>query len=436
MKSLFDHLLARLLLAQIVVFAIAFAAMVLTVGQQRSAAAAKLVAPLWADSLQLTTKLQPDRVFLLNNAPRQAQQPPAGAERVRALRYRVLQRELIAAGVPAGEVRVERTPRGEVVWLEVREADAPGVWFGFVGGILGVDEPSQQPLFLLVVAISIFSVSALLTWMIVRPLIKLRQTIDGYRLHGILPEVTTTIARQGTREVRSLSLSFFEMARAQNQLASDRTLMLASVSHDLRSPLARIRLAADLLPDTDAEVANAKTAIKKDVDVADRQLTMFLEFSTPIIPDQLQSLDTSQAWAKATSFSPLISQSVRYEISPEARTVFAYEPLLVRILSMGLENAHKHGAAPIYARSIARDGKWLFEVEDCGKVGASMPASERERIMRPFERGETARTTPGAGLGLTLAAQMAARIGGSVALDQGQHGFIFRLTLPIVSSPS
>jgi two-component system, OmpR family, osmolarity sensor histidine kinase EnvZ len=424
MTRWFDSLLARLLIAQISVLALAFIAMIFTVGQQRSGAVARIVAPLWAQSID------PGAVGQSGTRPAvpatmRAATPPLDARSVRALRYRVLRQELIALGIPIGDVRVQRSGAGETTWVEVLNRSSNEGWHGFAGGMIGPEEPTQQPTLLLIVAVLIGVTSALLTWTLVRPLTRLRNAIERYRTDGKSPDnVHASIG--GPREIRLLAEALTNMVSAKSALDRDRALMLAGISHDLRSPLARIRLTADLMKDSSPDIEEAKAAIKRNVDLADKHLAMFLEFSQPIPIDESRLIDVHTLWQKAIELSFPERGDVFLSVASETMSIHSHESALLRILSSALENAHKHGVTPIYARSFLQNGHAVFEVEDCG---TALPVHERERVMRPFERGESARTTPGTGLGLSLAAQMAQRIGGRVVLDEGKHGFIFRLML-------
>jgi two-component system, OmpR family, osmolarity sensor histidine kinase EnvZ len=422
MTRWFDSLLARLLIAQVAVLALAFVAMIFTVGQQRGSAVARIVAPIWAQSIE-SGHLAQSGTRPPVPATMRAATPPLDARSVRALRYRVLRQELIALGVRVGDVRAQRTAAGETTWVEVLDRSANERWYGFAGGMIGLDEPTQQPMLFAIVAMLIVAVSALLTWTLVRPLARLRNAIADFRANGALPD-NAHESIGGPHEIRMLAASFAEMASAKSALDRDRALMLAGISHDLRSPLARIRLTADLMNATSRETEEAKAAIKRNVDLADRHLAMFLEFSAPVLAEEKRTVDASSLWRDAIELSMPSAADVQLTIAPNATTIQSHERVLLRILSMGLENANKHGVAPIYARSFVRGNQSVFEIEDCG---VALPASERARVMRPFERGESARTTPGTGLGLALASQLAARIDGRIELDEGDHGFVFRM---------
>jgi two-component system osmolarity sensor histidine kinase EnvZ len=432
MKWAINGILLRLVLAQTAVVTIAFVAMVLTIGQQRGAAAARTIAPQWADTAhRLLDEPRPDVDPQSTLSPRPGP-PPAGAHRAMAMRYDVLREAMEEHGVLVGEIRISRAAGREVTWLEVHGRGGVARWIGFDGGVFGPDERVQRwPLVLFVLAM-VIAVSAAITWTVVRPLARLQRAFDHFKVGAdwsqSFTDRATTGAAGGPRELRELEQSFTAMTLERVRLEQDRTLMLAGVSHDLRSPLARIRLTADLMPETDPAVRAAKAAIKRNVDLADRHLAAFLDFAAPVAPEEHADVDTAQLWRNAAAIALTDANTLDVRTDPTLRAVHTSRRLLLRVLVCGLENAEKHGATPIEAHSHARGDEAVFEIEDGGR--GLMP-EERARVMRPFERGERARTTPGTGLGLALAAQIAARLGGRVELDQAGRGLIFRCVLPL-----
>jgi two-component system, OmpR family, osmolarity sensor histidine kinase EnvZ len=424
-------ILLRILLAQTVVVVVAFAAMILLVGQQRGSAAARSIAPLWAEAARLALDEPQPGLEARRRATVREGPPPANTTAPMALRYRVLREELLANGLAVGEIRVSRAAGREVTWIEVVTRGGAPRWVGFDGGVFGPDEQARRwPLLLFVMSL-VIGVSTLITWSVARPLDRLQRAIDRFRGGGDgsapASEDAGTASGGGPRELRALERSFAAMTAERSRLEEDRRLMLAGVSHDLRSPLARIRLTADLMPEDDPAMLAAKQAITRNVDLADRHLAAFLDFAAPSAADECSEVDIAALWRDALSIAVPDSASVAVQADHSLSRLRTNGRLLRRVLACGLENADKHGAAPIEARSVLRGDMAVFEIED---AGGGLTAAERERALRPFERGERGRTTPGTGLGLSIAAQIAARLGGRVELDQGPRGLVFRCTLP------
>jgi two-component system, OmpR family, osmolarity sensor histidine kinase EnvZ len=425
-------LLLRLVLAQVVVIVLAFLTLVLLVGQQRGAATARLLAPQWAAALGHPPPATP---VALATRPGP---PPADASAPRALRYEALREELQALGVPVQALLVSRRGGRETTWLHLGPESGPARWVGFEGGVFGADEAPRRWPVIAVVLLLVTAAAVLLTWSVVRPLARLQRAVERYRDGAEWPASGpggdgTRAGHGGPSELRDLERAFAQMAAERSRLEHDRTLMLAGVSHDLRSPLARIRLVADLLPDQDPQVAEARTAIRRNVDTADRHLRAFLDFAAPASTEALGPVDLVALWREAIALAvPEGATPPRLQPGGVQHLHTARRPLL-RVLVCGLDNAVQHGGAPIELRALQRDGQAVLEIED---GGPGLPAHERQRVMRPFERGERARTTPGTGLGLALAAQIAQRLGGRVELDQADRGLIFRCVMPLPPQPS
>jgi two-component system, OmpR family, osmolarity sensor histidine kinase EnvZ len=429
MRHAFTSIFGRLILAQILVIAVSFGAFSVLVGQQRGIAVARAVAPVWADAtrqaLGLTDKrdARPTR----EKAVVQSAEPVPASDSKLNLRYQVLQQELADLGIPVREVRVQRERNEETIWLGVASSGDRLAWVGFVGGILGErDVAPRWPLLALVLAL-ILAVTALLTWTIVRPLLRLQQSIERYGSRGDWAPHSDHARPSGPLAVTLLEQTFDRMAQERTQLEHDRNLMLASVSHDLRSPLARIRLHADLLPTGDANSAEIRSAIQRNVDLADRHLAKFLDFAAPNTAEAASLVDAQSSIEQAAELALTDRQQLSVSVDASVATVYAQQRLLVRVLAIGLENAQKHGASPFRCSARAERNAVVFEVSD---HGPGIALQDRARVLRPFERGENSRTTPGTGLGLALAQQMAQRMGGSLELDQQAHGLIFRLNLP------
>jgi two-component system, OmpR family, osmolarity sensor histidine kinase EnvZ len=428
MKLRFDSLLVRLLAVQLVVLVLAFIAMMFTVGQSRNVATARMVVPLWADALHRLGDLATDAAKPVPLIAARRGVPPATARTVRAMRFNALREEFAQRGINVGEIRLSRAGDIETTWLETIDVNGSAQWIGFDGLTYNPGDVAPRGALALILLSLVLVASLGLTWMVVRPLGILQHAMQVYRSQGALPDTLRQKKLGGLREVRSLTQSFFDFAQERARLDEDRSLMLASISHDLRSPLARIRLHADLMP-TEAASTEAKEAIIRNVDIADHHLASFLDFALPVAADGRQSFDVATLMHEVLDVSVVAPELIRVQRDADATYLVSARRVLLRVLVAGLENAFKHGQAPIVFRASVRDREMVFEVEDSG-VG--VPIDERARVMRPFERGQRSRTTPGTGLGLALADQMARRIGGRIELDQNTRGLIFRCVMPHV----
>lgn len=424
----FDSLMLRVVAVQVLVILTLFAIMIFAVAQYRGAASARMIAPLWADALQMAEPSDRPDVRRVSTEIRLLPGPPPLASReAGAFRYTVLQDEMAARGVVVDQIRLSGPARQPVTWLHVRLAHAEK-WVGIQGtvfgpGAMGFEDVLPRGAIVLITLGLVFVSSWWISHTVVRPIRQLERGMQQFfKWTGEVPD----LPERGPAEVRSLSRSFLQMAHGQSALDADRALMLASISHDLRSPLARIRLAAELIAPSGPD-AITREAIKRNVDIADRHLESFLGFAMPPVLADRQDFDLRAVLEDAVQNAVPNSSCVHLTIGAGAELVHGNPVLFQRIAVTALDNAVKHGEPPFQVR-VSRAGEAIvFEVEDHGK---GLPPHERERVLRPFERGQRARTTPGTGLGLSIAAQIAQRMGGRVELTQGAIGLTFRCTFP------
>lgn len=226
----------------------------------------------------------------------------------------------------------------------------------------------------------------------------------------------------GADEVARLGTTFNAMADRVGALLAAHSRMLANASHELRSPLARIRLALELHATTPSEALLA--GIHRDCAEIDGQLEEILLAS---------KLDTvGRVVDEAVDLAALLAEEsarVRVPFDAEGADVRGDPRLLRRALRNLLENAVTHGQAGV-AAALLRDGTdAVVRVSD---RGAGIPPAERERIFEPFYRPEQSRETgTGWGLGLALVRQIATQHQGTVrVLARDGGGCVFELRLP------
>ena len=224
-----------------------------------------------------------------------------------------------------------------------------------------------------------------------------------------------------TSEIREVNIGFNRMAQRLAKLDQDRAVMLAGISHDLRTPLARLRLETELsVSDLDA-----REHMAADISQLDAIIDKFLEYARPdrVKLSPVLLLDVVQA-----CLYPLRDQTdIRIKLQvDENLLVLSDEVELGRILTNLLENARKYGKsvdtgiARVDLTAVARD-KWvLIKVRDYG-IGVS--PEQLSNLTKPFYRGEAARTAAnGAGLGLAIVEKIIHRMGGGFALNNSTTG--------------
>ncbi|HVO30637.1 MAG TPA: HAMP domain-containing sensor histidine kinase [bacterium] len=244
-----------------------------------------------------------------------------------------------------------------------------------------------------------------------------------------LPAWCTDPDAQGRRhrmdQLTRLTVSWNDMAGRVEKLVGGHRELLANVSHELRSPLARLRVALELLPkssDTETRIAEIEgdlTELERLID--DVLTTSRLEASGfPLHPEAVDVAGLFAQLRERAGHDPLLSGKEIRLSGADAIVVRADAPLLKRALWNLLENAGKYGAPPLSLSAATQDGMAVFSVSD---EGPGIPVEEREKVLAPFYRVDKARTPSasgapqGFGLGLTLARRIAEAHGGTLRIE-------------------
>lgn len=208
-------------------------------------------------------------------------------------------------------------------------------------------------------------------------------------------EIPARLDEDGPTELSELAHAFNQMSRDLQELDADRALILAGVSHDLRTPLARLRLGVEMCGADAADV----DAMVSDIEDMDRIIGQFLSFSRESGDEILTPLDlTGMAEELAALYTrrgfPLTVHAHGIAIA-EARP-----QALRRAVTNLIENALRYAGHPPELEVGMVDGRPAIEVLD---RGPGIPPADAERVKRPFTRLESARSnTKGSGLGLAI----------------------------------
>jgi len=237
-------------------------------------------------------------------------------------------------------------------------------------------------------------------------------------------ELGERAAAEGRDEVSVLAQSFNRMADRVAALLQAHRNLLANASHELRSPLARIRMALEL--HSRAADAPWLEGMRRDCAEIDAQIEEIL------LASKLETVQTRPP-AEPLDLAALVAEEcarlgVPFEVAPAP---MQGDPrLLRRLLRNLLDNAQKHGGKAVEARlSVATDGVRVLEISD---RGPGIPPADRERVFEPFYRPAGAKETgTGWGLGLALVKQIAEHHGGSVVCREREGGgCVFEVSLP------
>ena len=221
----------------------------------------------------------------------------------------------------------------------------------------------------------------------------------------------------GAIEVRQATTAFLAMRERINREMSQRTEMLAGVSHDLRTPLTRMKLQLEMLKDA-VDVGNLKT----DVRDMEAMVEGYLAFARGQDSERPVVTDLQNLLAGVIDDARRQGQDVALEAAgdmmlPLRRNAFK------RCITNLVDNALRYAAAggPVSVSARRRDEIIEIAIDD---KGPGIPAERREDAFKPFFRLDPSRNpeTPGVGLGLTIARDIARGHGGDLTLEDGPHG--------------
>lgn len=312
---------------------------------------------------------------------------------------------------------------GDEYWIRAeRTAENPRLganWVFWFGGMLFI--------------CTVFTV--LLTSRLIDPLARLSEYARQLG-RGIFPQ---PLPLDGPREIREVNESFNVMVSDMKRLASDRELLLAGVSHDLRTPITRLRLEVELAPLTD----DTKDAMCSDLDQMENIVKQFMDYVRQG-ETALEVVSISEIVKKVINGTRIASQpDVELHTSIEEGLEVRANPTdLARAVQNMIVNAGKYGRSSdgvlrlsITLRFLKKRGAAELIVSDDGK---GLPESDMERVLRPFERGDVARgNTSGTGLGLSIVNRVAKAGGGSVRLAPNlPNGLSVLMIIPVVPKES
>ncbi len=424
MRRWFGTLFARVLLLQGVLVLLVVLLFGLFAMRQQSQTMARATAPLWAAALAPVLNSQttlphnavvPSTVALLPGPP-----PTDSVTLPVYPGFKTLATALRHQGVPVVAVRVSGRTGDAITWLEIEQGSQTR-WVGVRGEFEGIDLRERGTLAFAIGLLAVLVGAWWLSRRVLRPVAELSQAMRRFEAEGQLPAAVDASA---PLELRELSQQFAELARQRHDQDEERRTMLAAISHDLRSPLGRIRLAAELLPEADG-VASRREAIVRNVQVADRLLGSFIDMARADDETINGRVDLCALVHELVN----TEADVRLVEAPAAPKWLqpASSVALERALRNLIDNARRHGSPPVELGLRCDDDATVLWVRD---HGPGIAPALHEHLQQPFARGESSRLTPGTGLGLAIAQRTAKRHGGKLVLSDATPGLRVELQLP------
>ena len=345
--------------------------------------------------------------------------PTANARRALDLSGRQVIRVLGEKAPEVVAVDLLSDPRRVTVWMETT---AGPLEVGFSRRRVSASNPHQ-----LIVLIAFLSAVMVLVAYVylrnqLRPITRMAEAASAYGKGRVLP-----FRPSGATEVRIAGQAFLDMRARIERHVSQRTLMLSGVSHDLRTPLTRMKLALSLMEGEDADV------LRRDVAEMERLLDAFLDFARGDQSDgATEEVDPAELVRAVLADAERAGLAVSTGPLEEGPSVPLRSMALRRALDNLIGNALRYGTRARVSL-MRRPGRVVFVVED---DGPGIPPDQREEAVRPFTRLDPARNQDrgsGVGLGLSIVADIARGHGGALRLDDSADlgGLRAELEIPV-----
>lgn len=219
----------------------------------------------------------------------------------------------------------------------------------------------------------------------------------------------------GSSEVRKAALAFIKMKERIQRQISERTQMLAGVSHDLRTPLTRMKLQAAMMPD-----GEDKKDFLSDINEMEKMLDGYLSFVSGEGGEKSGFVDVNEMILSIINKFRNKKALIRYSTNDQVSAIQGREQALKRALTNVISNAFRYGKT-IAVNLESNDKKLMVTIED---DGPGIPADKREDVFKAFYRLENSRNkeTGGVGLGLSIAKDVITSHGGKIELDDSSLG--------------
>ena len=233
------------------------------------------------------------------------------------------------------------------------------------------------------------------------------------------------VAESGPEEIRTLSHAFNQMSKDLARLDADRALILAGVSHDLRTPLSRLRLGLEM-SGAEPQLRDGMTA---DIEEMDRIINQFLDFARADGGEAPQLTDLAAIASEVAEHYRRHGHAVATDLA-EVPEVALQRMAMRRVVLNLVDNALRYGEREVGIALRTEGRSVVLEVAD---RGPGIPASEVDRLKRPFTRLEVARSDKGgAGLGLAIVERVVRAHHGTLELlPRPGGGLIAEIRLPV-----
>ncbi len=320
------------------------------------------------------------------------------------------------------EIRV-KTGEQYIVWIKPPQQE--NMWISVP--LKGADEKSVSPLTMYFVFIGGLSVAG--GWLFVRRLNRPLQALQNAARDVGKGQFPKPLPLHGSSEIIAVTRAFNRMSQGIKQLEHDRMIMTAGISHDLRTPLTRIRLASEMLPNEQDWI---KDGIDHDIEDLNDIINQFIDYARQDQQEEMEFCNLNDLVSEQVNARGIESSHIIHLKLSEIPPTKLRKVGLKRVLENLIENAFRYGSEEICIFTRFTDKKRSIEciVRDYGK---GIDESKLEDLFSPFAQGDHARGSSGSGLGLAIVKRIIESHGGEMRFSNHQEGGLDAgFTLPIV----
>ncbi|WP_440877175.1 two-component system sensor histidine kinase EnvZ [Thalassotalea sp. PLHSN55] len=323
-----------------------------------------------------------------------------------------------------GPAEVRISPGDEYLFW-IRAPQAPHLWVKIP--LSGLEEANFSPLLIVLVILGVLSVMG--GWVFVRQLNRPLKALQVAAEEVAIGHFPKPLKEQGTTEIVSVTQAFNHMSKGIKQLEADRNLLMAGISHDLRTPLTRIRLSTEMMSQEDEFL---KEGIDNDIDDMNNIIDQFIDYIRHDNNDSTELMNINDLLHDVVQAESINDREIIFNPGPCPNVPIRYVALKRAVVNL-MQNAFRYSADAIEVSSGLSDDKQqvFFIVAD---RGPGIPEDEIEHLFEPFSQGDKARGGVGSGLGLAIIKRIVDLHGGEVILsNRTEGGLQAKVYLPILS---
>lgn len=308
-------------------------------------------------------------------------------------------------------VRISQT---DVLVYWVEPPQAPGYWVRVP--LAGYQDANVQFLTFYLACIGVLSVFG--GWLFASHLNRPLKALQQAAVKVGLGDFSSKLKEQGSIEMIEVTRAFNQMSRGIEALEEDRRLLMAGVSHDLRTPLTRIRLATEMMSEDEDYL---RDGIITDIEDMNAIIDQFIEYLRHHKLSDLAYEDANALVSEVVSSEQKQGRTITFDADESIPQVQLSHVAIKRVITNMIENALRYSEHDVHVRTSIDAAQEYVSIHVLDS-GPGIPEAELERVFQPFTQGDQARGTEGSGLGLAIIKRIVDMHKGKVELKNRPEG--------------